>query len=128
MNSDEFKKLNEKCPFLTYIKFQDEEIIGIVQNSDQQIISIYVYNDLDNQNEKSEFLSLGQNWWDNSNHQIPINVFLRDDFNKFKKILKCFPKKDVHEIIGPTVSLDDNFQKRIKRRRIQLIRDMDDVN
>lgn len=124
MNQEDFKKLNEKCPFLTYIRFQDEELIGIVQNSDAQIISLYVYNDLEDPNEKTEFLRLGQEWWDNSNHQIPINVFLRDDFNHFKKILKCFPKKDVSEILGPTVSLDDTFQKRIKRRRIQLVRDM----
>ena len=71
---------------------------------------------------KKKFLELGKLWWEDSNQKIPINIFLREDFVVFKKTLKCLPKKDVKELWGPTLSLEENFQKRIKRRRIQLIR------
>ena len=125
MNPSDFEILSERCPFLAYIKFQEEELIGIIQNLDTQIVSIYAYSELKDSKERAEFLSLGQEWWDNSNHQIPINIFLRESFDKFKKILKCLPRKDVTEILGLAVSLDDIFQKRIKRRRIQLVRNMD---
>lgn len=122
MTPDDFEKLNEKHPYLTYIQFLDEDLIGIIQNVDNQLVSIYSYTVLANESHKKQFLKLGQLWWEQSNQLIPIDIFLRDDFKTFKHTLKCLPRKDVKQILGPTLSMEHNFQKRIKRRRIQLVR------
>ncbi len=125
MSPEDFERLNQNHPYLTYVKFLDEDLVGIIQNMDKQLLSIYVYNHLANQELKSRFLDLGRLWWEDSNHLIPINIFLREEFYAFKHILKCFSRKDVKEIKGPILSLEENFQRRIKRKRIQLVRDLD---
>ena len=68
------------------------------------------------------FLNLGQEWWDNSNRTIPINIFLKEDFDYYKKIHFCYPRKEVATIMGHMVCLDNQFNKRIKKRRSQLVR------
>lgn len=125
MTPEEFENLNKKHPYLTYVEFQEEDLIGIVQNVDNHLLSIYVYNFLPNEELKRNFLECGKLWWEDSNQLIPINIYLREDFHIFKSILRCFAKKDVKQTLGPVLSLENNFQKRIKRKRIQLIRDLD---
>ena len=125
MTPEEFERLNKKHPYLTNIAFQDEDLIGIIQNIDKQILSIYVYNYIATESKKTEFLGCGKLWWEDSNRLIPINIFLREDFYPFKTILRCCSKKDITTILGPVLSLENNFQRRIKRKRIQLIRDLD---
>ena len=115
MTPEEFDKLNQNYPYLTYVKFIEDDLIGIIQNMDKQMISVYVYNNITDEALKWHFLELGQLWWENSNLLIPINIFLREDFATFKNILKCLPRKDVKQILGPTMNLEANFQKRIKR-------------
>lgn len=124
MTPEEFTKLNEKHPYLTYLTFDEEDIIGIVQNADGKLISMYVYNDIINPTQKKKFLDLGRLWWEDSNHLIPINIFLRIEFKEFKSTLRCYSKKDVNNIMGPVLNLEESFQKRIKRRKIQLIKPM----
>jgi hypothetical protein len=124
MTPEEFSALNEKHPYLTYLTFDAEDIIGIVQNSDAKLISIYVYNYITEPDAKKRYLDLGRLWWEDSNHLIPINIFLRIEFKQFKFSLRCFPKKDVNDIMGPVLNLEESFQKRIKRRKIQLIKPM----
>lgn len=124
MTPEEFEKLNSKHPYLTYLTFGEEEIIGIIQNSDNKIISIYVYDNVVDETQKKKFLALGQLWWEDSNHLIPINIFLRIEFKEFKYTLKCLPRKDVSNIMGPLLNLEESFQKRIKRKKIQLIKPM----
>jgi hypothetical protein len=125
MESNVYKKLTDKFPFLTLAKYMDEEYIGIIQNMDQQCVSMYILSDIFDPEEKKEFLRLGEVWWWESNRQIPINVFLKDQFGPFRRYLKTFAKKEFEVICGPTVSLQDNMQKRIKRRQIQLVRKYD---
>lgn len=122
MTPEEFEILNKKHPYLTYVRFYDTEIVGIIQNIDNQMISIYDYGNIIEDNLKKKFIELGKLWWEDSNQKIPINIFLREDFFIFRKTLKCLPKKDVKDMWGPILSLEENFQKRIKRRRIQLVR------
>jgi len=125
MTPEEFEHMNTSYPFLTYMHFQDDDIIGIIQNSDTQLVSIYVYNLLLTDVDKKKFLTLGQLWWDDSNQQMPINIFLRQEFDVFTPILRCYSRKNIDNIIGHIVSIEENFQKRIKKRRIQLVRNMD---
>lgn len=122
ITTTDFFQLQSKFPFLSCIRFRNEDLVGIVQNIDNQVISFYVYNKLTTTNEKSSFLNLGQEWWDNSNRLIPIDIFLKEDFEYYKRVHRCFPKKEVTNIMGHTVCLDDQFNKRIKKRRSQLVR------
>lgn len=124
MTPEEFTKLNEKHPYLTYLTFDSEDLVGIVQNTDTKLISVYVYNLITDAAKKKKFLDLGRLWWEDSNHLIPIDIFLRVEFKEFKYTLKCYSKKDVNDIMGPVLNLDESFQRRIKRRKIQLIKPM----
>jgi len=125
MTPEEFERLNKKHPYLTYVSFQNEDLIGIVQNIDNHLLSIYVYNFILTEELKIRFLGYGRLWWENSNQLVPINILLREDFHIFKNILRCFSKKDIKQTLGPVLNLENNFQRRIKRKRIQLIRDLD---
>ena len=124
MSPEDFERLNQNHPYLTCVQFLEEDIIGIIQNTDKQLLSIYVYSHITSSDLKAKFLDLGRLWWEDSNHLIPINIFLREEFYAFIHILKCFPRKDVKEIKGQVLSLEDNFQRRIKRKRIQIVRDL----
>ena len=125
MTPEDFERLNQNHPYMTYVNFLEEDLIGIIQNVDNQLLSIYVYNHITDPSLKSRFLDLGRLWWEDSNHLIPINIFLREEFYAFKNILKCFSRKDVKTILGPTLNLENNFQRRIKRKRIQLVRNLE---
>lgn len=123
MNSTElYQKLSEKFPFITHLKYGDIEHIGIVQNKDHHIITIYDYESIPNIELKKLFLELGEIWWWESNRLIPINIFLKEDFKLFKLYAKTFSLKDIVIIHGPVVNLNDINQKRVKSRTIQLVR------
>jgi hypothetical protein len=120
--SELFEKLGKKFPFLSLVQKGDFEYVGIVQNQDVNVISVYDYNKLSTQREKDLFLSLGETWWWESNRKLPINIFLKKDFKHFKYTLTTLSGKDVKILHGPTVKLSDIAKKRIKRRTIQLMR------
>ena len=120
--NEEFEQLKNRFPFLTYGKYLEKDYIGIIQNSDQQFISIYVLNQIKDPKIKAKFLELGETWWWESNRKIPINMFLGDAFKMFSPYLSTFIVKEFEIITGPTVCLDEMTQKRVKRRSVQLIR------
>ena len=117
-----FKTLRDKFPFLSLIRKGDMEFVGIVQNQDTNVISVYDYDKLTSTREKDLFLALGETWWWESNRKLPINIFLKKDFKHFKYTLTTLSGKDVRIVHGPTVRLSDISKKRIKRRTIQLMR------
>lgn len=118
----ELTDVQEKFPFLTILRYRDEEFIGIVQNSDEKIISFYDYNSIKTDEEKKLFLKLGDIWWYESSRLIPLNIFLSGQLTPFRYCLKTFIYKDITVLLGPVTSLDNIVKKRIKRRQIQLIR------
>ena len=71
-----FEKLGKKFPFLTLVQKSDFEYVGIVQNQDTNVISVYDYDKIATQREKELFLSLGETWWWESNRKLPINLSL----------------------------------------------------
>ena len=117
-----FEKLGKKYPFLTLVQKSDFEYVGIVQNQDTNVISVYNYDKIASAREKELFLTLGETWWWESNRKLPINIFLKKDFKHFKYTLTTLSGKDVRIVHGPTVRLADIAKKRIKRRTIQLMR------
>lgn len=123
MNSQELEQLTQEFPFLCTFWFQEEPIIGIVQNSNAQFIHIYCYNLLVKDQNKKEFIQGGNQWWWESNRTIPIHLFLREDWNQFKNILRVFPCNSVSDVKGHLINLNETYMRRIKRKqtRIQLI-------
>lgn len=112
----------EKFPFLTHGTYVDTEYLGIVGNSDNQILSMYVYGDLPTDELKKLFLEYGDEWWWETNRQLPINIALKQKWSIFRPYMKTFITKDFTIHQGPCVSLDDLTAKRIKRRQIQLVK------
>tara|TARA_A100001037_G_scaffold284777_1_gene291477 strand:+ start:760 stop:1140 length:381 start_codon:yes stop_codon:yes gene_type:complete len=118
----EIKEFLDKFPFLSLCRYGQNEYIGIVQNIGNNIASIYIYNKLKQKDDKKLFLDLGEEWWWESNRSIPINIILKSRWEPFKPILTTFTLKDFEVIYGPSISLQNVIQKRVKRRQIQLIR------
>lgn len=99
--------------------------MGIVQNIDDVVTTIYDYSALKTEEDKRKFIELAEAWWWESNRQIPINIFLKTDWVNFRFTLKTFNSKDVVIKYGPALSLKETAQKRSKRRSITLIRRVD---
>lgn len=120
MEDNYYKILVDKCPFLTYGKYIEDNYIGVVQNCDNSIVSMYIYNNIPDENMRKLFLSMSQTWWNESNRQLPINVFLRGQFKIFNPYLRTFVRKEFQHVCGPMTSLQDVMVKRVKRRQVQI--------
>jgi hypothetical protein len=110
-----------KYPFLSLVTYGGNEYVGIVQNQDDTVLSMYDYSKIPDEY-KASFLELGETWWWESNRMIPINLFLKQDFAKFASVLVTFNIRDTEVIKGPSVSIAELAKKRSKRRNIQLIK------
>ncbi len=109
-------------PFVSCIKSNDTEYVGIVINFDNFVTSIYDISSIRSDDERRIFLEMGEVWWWESNRKIPINIFLKKEMQVFKYAIKTFNSKDVELVFGPTVNLSEIAEKRIKRKSIQLVR------
>lgn len=119
---DSHKHLLDQYPFLSYVTYGGNDYIGIIQNSDELITTIYDYALLKGLEQKTRYLELADQWWWESNRLLPINVFLKQDWVEFRVVLKTFNSKDVIIQHGPYVSLREIANKRSKRRSITLVR------
>ena len=109
-------------PFLTRIKVAKEGYLGIVQNCDEKVLSIYNYEQIPTY-QRSVFLEHGKSWWWESNRKLPINIFIGESFAPFRPYLVSFSLKECEVVFGPTVQLSDlTSAKRIRRKTVQLIR------
>jgi hypothetical protein len=125
MANNIFQKLTEKYPFITLCVYANNEYVGVVQNRDDVVTTIYDFGAVILQEDKLEFLELAAAWWWESNRSIPINIFLRRDWDKFKPTLRTFVNKDLEILHGPTCSLLDIARKKSKRKSITLVRRLD---
>ena len=57
-----------------------------------------------------------------SNHYIPINLFLKEEWTIFKPYLRTFNNKSLTIIHGPTCSISELNKRRSKRRSITLVK------
>jgi hypothetical protein len=117
--SDQFR---DNFPFISCVKSNDKEYVGIVINFDDYIASIYDLSMILGETERKLFLDMGEVWWWESNRKIPINIFLKTEMQVFRPFIKTFNSKDAELIFGPTVNLSEIAEKRIKRKSIQLVR------
>jgi hypothetical protein len=122
MDEPDYQQLLKKYPFLTYLIYGGNEYIGVIQNLDEVITTIYDYGALRTLEQKQQFLELAETWWWESNRLIPINVFLKAEWSPFRTVVKTMNSKDVEIKFGPQVSLKEIAAKRSKRRSITLVR------
>ena len=125
MGNNIFEKLTEKYPFITLCVYANAEYVGVVQNRDDSVTTIYDFGSVQTQEEKLEFLDLASIWWWESNRSIPINIFLRKEWDKFRPTLRTFVNKDLEILHGPACSLLDIARKKSKRKSITLVRRLD---
>jgi hypothetical protein len=125
MNNDIFNKLTEKYPFITLCVYASQEYVGIIQNQDDVITTIYDFGSIQDTKNKQKFLELANIWWWESNRSIPINIFLKGDWEPFKNSLRTFINKDLEILHGPVCSLSEMSKKKSKRKSITLVQRID---
>jgi len=118
------KDIEENFPFLSVVSYGGNEYIGIISNQDQHVTSMYIFTNIRVDEDKKIFLDLGEAWWWESNRMIPINIFLKGEFDRFRYCIMTMNTKDVIVTIGPTVNLNNLALKRVKRKNVQLVRRM----
>ena len=126
VDKDFFTKLTENHPFITVCSYAGQDYVGIVQNRDDLVTTIYDYGSIVDSNVKEKFLKLGDCWWWESNRTIPINIFLKMEWQPFRHYLRTFINKDLEILHGPVCSLSELAQKKSKRKSITLVRRMPD--
>ena len=122
MGSDLFQKLADKYPFITLCIYASNEYVGIVQNRDDVITTIYDFGTVKDLDQKRRYLDLANTWWWESNRSIPINIFLRGEWEEFRLCLRTFVNKDLEILHGPVCSLNDIVRRKGKRKSITLVR------
>lgn len=122
MSSEFFQELNDKYPFITVVNYSGAEYVGIIQNCDATVTTMYDFGRIVDQDLKQRFLELAEVWWWESNRSIPINIFLREEWSIFRPYLQTFTNKDLEILLGPTISLSDLAKKRSKKKSITLVR------
>ena len=88
MGPEVFEKLAERYPFITFCTYAGNEYVGVVQNRDDLVTTIYDFGNIQSDVMKKMFLDLANVWWWESNRCIPINIFLKGEWDVFKPYLK----------------------------------------
>ena len=125
MGPELFDKLAERYPFITLCTYAGSEYVGVVQNRDDLVTTIYDFGIIQDIELKKQFLDLANVWWWESNRSIPINIFLKGEWDVFRPYLKTFVNKDLDILYGPATSLAELSRKKTKRKSITLVRRVD---
>ncbi len=124
LQNDFFKRLSDNHPFITVCSYSGQDYVGIIQNRDDVVTTIYDYGAIVHSELRERFLELGEIWWWESNRLVPINMFLKEDWGIFKPYLRTFNNKSLEIIHGPICSISELSKKKSKRRSITLVRRM----
>ena len=125
MNHELFARLAEKYPFITLCVYASTEYVGIIQNQDDAVTTIYDFGAIQDLEQKRRFLELANVWWWESNRSIPINIFLKAEWDPFRGYIRTFVNKDLEILHGPVCSLSEMARKKSKRKSITLVRRVD---
>lgn len=122
MANDFFTKLSDNHPFITVLSYAQQDYVGIIQNRDDIVTTIYDYGSIIEPEIKKRFLELGDIWWWESNRMVPINLFLKHEWAPFKNYIRTFNNKSLVILHGPIVSITELNKRRSKRRSITLVK------
>lgn len=114
--------LNTQYPFISLLVYAGNEYVGVIQNRDSTVTTIYDFGALTDSDTKRIYLELAGSWWWESNRSIPINIFLKGEWDQFKHCLKTFSNRDLEITFGPVCSMQTLTGKKNKRRSITLVR------
>lgn len=123
-SSDFFAKLTEAHPFISVCSHSGQDYVGIIQNRDELVTTLYDYGAIVSESLRTKFLSLGEIWWWESSRTIPINIFLKDEWSIFKPYIRTFSNKSLNVLHGPVVSMADFSKNRSKRKTVILVKRM----
>lgn len=122
--NDFFKKLTENHPFITVCSYAGQDYVGIIQNRDDVVTTIYDYGSITQPELREKFLELGDIWWWESNRLVPINMFLKEDWMVFKPYIRTFNNKSLTILHGPICSMLELSKRKSKRKSITLVKRM----
>jgi len=122
MNEEFFRRLSDNHPFITICSYSSQDYVGIIQNRDDNVTTMYDYGSIIQPELRAKFLELGEVWWWESNRLIPINLFLKEEWTIFKPYLKTFSNKSLSILHGPITSMHELHKRRSKRRSITLVK------
>ena len=125
MGTNIIQQLTEKYPFMSLCVYAGVEYVGIVQNRDENITTIYDFGHIQDVDLKHLFLELANVWWWESNRSVPINIFLKTEWEPFRNYRRTFVNKDLDILCGPVCSLNDLTRRKSKRKSITLVRRID---
>jgi hypothetical protein len=125
MGENIFDRLSKQYPFISLCVYAGVEYLGIIQNRDSDVTTIYDFGNITDPEMKRQFVDLANTWWWESNRSIPINIFLKKDWEPFRECLRTFSNRDLEILHGPVCSLADISRKKTKRRSITLVRRVD---
>ena len=117
-----FKSLSENHPFITVCSYAGQDYVGIVQNRDEIVTTIYDYGSIIHQELREKFLVLGDIWWWESNRLVPINLFLKEEWVMFKPYIRTFNNKSLTVLHGPTCSMLELTKRKSKRKSVTLVK------
>jgi hypothetical protein len=119
-----FNKLTKNHPFITICSYAGQDYVGIVQNRDDVVTTIYDYGAIVDQLLREKFLELGDIWWWESNRLVPINMFLKEEWVMFKPYIRTFNNKSLTVVHGPICSILELAKRKSKRKSITLVKRM----
>lgn len=124
IHNEFFKKLTENHPFITVCSYAGQDYVGIVQNRDDVVTTIYDYGSIVDSILRERFLELGDTWWWESNRLVPINMFLKGEWDMFKPYIRTFNNKSLTIVHGPICSMLELSKRKGKRKSITLVKRM----
>ena len=119
-----FNKLTKNHPFITICSYAGQDYVGIVQNRDEIVTTIYDYGAIVDNLLREKFLELGDTWWWESNRLVPINMFLKEEWIMFKPYLRTLNNKSLTVVHGPICSILELAKRKSKRKSITLVKRM----
>ena len=114
--------IEKNYPFISVVEYGGQEYVGVINNQDNAITSMFIFTDIRSSENKEKFIELCKTWWFESNRMIPIGIYLRQEMAPFKQNMMMMNTKDVSVKIGPVTSLSNLAMKRSKRKSVQLVR------
>jgi hypothetical protein len=124
IHNEFFARLSKNHPFITVCSYAGQDYVGIVQNRDDIVTTIYDYGAILDQVLRDRFLELGDTWWWESNRLVPINMFLKEEWAIFRPYLRTFNNKSLTVVHGPACSMLELAKRKSKRKSITLVKRM----
>ena len=115
-------EIESKFPYISVVEYGGQEYVGVINNQDNSVTSVYIYTNLRSEEQKKQFIDVCETWWWESNRMIPIGIFMREEMKQFRDVVMIMSSKDVRVLIGPCTNLNKLAVKRTKRKSVQLVR------